>query len=167
TPQVHMTLCTTPVRARDPAGGQLTAALDTVDVDAAFAQAHVPLQPGRHVRLTVADTGVGMDAVTLERIFEPFFTTKPPGRGTGLGLAVVHGIVQSHDGAVTVESQPGVGTTLHVYLPASSSPATSFVGRDDPAARPPKGNGELVLLVDPHPPLLPLVPHPLERPPHP
>src|SRR5262249_61908666 len=136
TPQVHMTLCTTPVRARDPAGGQLTAALDTVDVDAAFAQAHVPLQPGRHVRLTVADTGVGMDAVTLERIFEPFFTTKPPGRGTGLGLAVVHGIVQSHDGAVTVESQPGGGATLHVDLPPRCSPGAPFVRRAGRAGGP-------------------------------
>src|SRR5207244_3069932 len=123
--QVIMNLCTNAIQALEPAGGQLTVALDTVDIDAPFALAHAPLKPGPHVRLTVADTGVGMDTVTLERIFEPFFTTKPPGRGTGLGLAVVHGIVQGHDGAVTVESQPGVGTTFHVYLPATSAPANA------------------------------------------
>jgi signal transduction histidine kinase len=160
--QVLMNLCTNAIQALEPAGGQLTVALDTVDVDAAFALGHAPLKPGPHVRLTVADTGVGMDAVSLERIFEPFFTTKPPGRGTGLGLAVVHGIVQSHDGAVTVESQPGVGTTFHVYLPATVGPASSVDGDGRPA-EPPRGNGELVLLVDDDPGVVRLGEHLLER----
>jgi CheY-like chemotaxis protein len=162
--QVVMNLCTNAVQALEPAGGQLTVALDTVEVDANFALARAPLKPGPHVRLTVADTGVGMDAVTLERIFEPFFTTKPPGRGTGLGLAVVHGIVQSHEGAVTVESQAGVGTTFHVYLPATAAPtALSGVNHDGRPTDPPRGKGELVLLVDDDPGVVRLGEHLLER----
>src|SRR5207237_10271867 len=86
-----------------------------------------------------------IDADTLEHIFEPFFTTKAPGRGTGMGQAVVHGIVQAHDGAVTVESRPGVGTAFHVYLPATGAPAEAAAARPAP---PPQGRGELVLLVD-------------------
>jgi hypothetical protein len=79
---------------------------------------HPALHAGPYVRLSIEDNGKGMDAATLARIFEPFFTTKGPGKGTGLGLAVVHGIVQAHDGAVVVQSQPGQGTTFHLYFPA-------------------------------------------------
>jgi CheY-like chemotaxis protein len=85
-----------------------------------------------------------MDARTRQHIFEPFFTTKPPGKGTGLGLAVVHGVVQAHDGAVTVDTAPGRGTTVHVYIPAAPAAAN---GAAAPPA-PPRGRGELVLLVD-------------------
>jgi len=162
--QVVMNLCTNAVQAIEPAGGQLTVALETVDVDAAFALSHVPLESGPHARLTVADTGIGIDSVTLERIFEPFFTTKQPGRGTGLGLAVVHGIVQSHEGAVTVESQPGVGTTFHVYLPVTAVPkSVAETDGNGRPAEPPRGHGELVLLVDDDPGVVRLGEHLLER----
>ncbi len=115
--QVLMNLCTNATHAMRTAGGVLTVQVESFDVDASFASQHPPLHPGLHARLTVQDTGHGIDAKTLERIFEPFFTTKAVGEGTGLGLAVVHGIIINHNGAITVESTVGVGTTFMVYLP--------------------------------------------------
>ena len=104
----------------------------------------------QYVRLTVADTGHGMDAITLERIFEPFFTTKPVGKGTGLGLAVVHGIVTAHEGTITVESQPGQGTTFHLYFPAQTA-AAALTEAD--TSQTPHGHGQKILLVDDEPAL--------------
>src|SRR5262249_6990089 len=89
-----------------------------VEVDADFAARHATVPGKRMVELSVRDTGVGIAAGTLERIFEPFFTTKAPGRGTGLGLAVVHGIVRQHPGAVEGSSAPGSGSTSQISLPA-------------------------------------------------
>ena len=125
-------------------GGRLTVRVDPVEVDAAFATAHPPLSPGRHVCLRVDDTGSGMPAEVMARIFEPFFTTKPIGAGTGMGLAIVHGIITSHEGVVTVESTQGAGTRLAVYLPAVDPPVTQVAG---PALPVPQGKGR-VLLVD-------------------
>jgi CheY-like chemotaxis protein len=114
-------------------------------VDAALAERHAGLRPGDYVRLSVGDTGHGMDAATIGRIFEPFFTTKAPGEGTGLGLSVVHGIMQSHEGVVTVTSQPGQGTCFQLYFPAC---ATEARDRADETAPVPRGRGERILFVD-------------------
>jgi signal transduction histidine kinase len=98
-------------------GGVLEVTLTSVEVDLNFAQMHTDLHEGKYVRLTVSDTGHGMDRATIERMYEPFFTTKAPGKGTGLGLAVVHGVIKKHDGAIIVQSERGKGTTFHLYFP--------------------------------------------------
>jgi PAS domain S-box-containing protein len=148
--QVLLNLCTNAAQAMPPGGGRIEVAAELVDVDGAMALTLVGLEPGRHVRISVIDTGAGMDAATRERIFEPFFTTKPPGQGTGLGLAVVHGIVRGHGGAVTVDSAPGAGTTVRVYLPAVQAAAPDVT---EPSLVPaaPVGRGEHVLWIDDEP----------------
>jgi PAS domain S-box-containing protein len=115
--QVLMNLCTNAYHAMQDAGGILGVVLENVDVDECSAAKYLHLQPGSYVRLTVSDTGYGMDKKTLERIFEPFFTTKKQSEGTGLGLSIVHGIVKSMGGAITVYSEPGEGTTFKLYFP--------------------------------------------------
>jgi len=125
--------------------GRMQVNLERVTVDAAYAATKPKLRPGVYARVSVSDTGCGMDPLTLRRIFEPFFTTKPPGVGTGLGLSVVHGIMDSHDGAVTVHSQPGRGTEFCLYFPAQSGE----VALDRVAmALAPRGRGECILVVD-------------------
>ena len=119
--QVTINLATNALHAMEGRSGQLTVGLAAFLPDDEFIQMHPDFRIARYARLTVADTGHGMDAKTLERIFEPFFTTKPVGKGTGLGLAVVHGIVQSHGGVITVESTVGQGTTFQLYFPSQAS----------------------------------------------
>jgi len=114
--QVLMNLCTNAAHAMQEKGGVLTVSLMTIDLDAVTAQG-LGLIQGPYLDLIVSDTGHGMDRAVMEQIFHPFFTTKGPGEGTGMGLAVVHGIVKSHGGAITVDSEPGKGTTFHTYLP--------------------------------------------------
>jgi two-component system cell cycle sensor histidine kinase/response regulator CckA len=97
--------------------GRLTVSLEAVEVDSNFAEHHPPLEPGDYLRISVIDTGCGMDGDTSTRIFDPFFTTKEAGKGTGLGLSTALGIVNSHDGTITVESAIGKGSRFHVYLP--------------------------------------------------
>jgi signal transduction histidine kinase len=115
--QVVLNLCTNAAHAMQERGGILDVSCDAVMLDAPLAQEAPGLKLGHYLRLTIRDTGHGMDRPTLDRIFDPFFTTKQPGEGTGLGLAVVHGIMQSHHGAVTVESEPGSGTGFRVFFP--------------------------------------------------
>ncbi|MDP3029139.1 MAG: GAF domain-containing protein, partial [Deltaproteobacteria bacterium] len=115
--QVLVNLCTNAAHAMGEKGGVLEVSLMNVDLDADAVAQHPGLKPGLYVRLTVNDTGHGMDRAVMEQIFHPFFTTKGPGEGTGMGLAVVHGIVKSHGGAITVDSEPGRGATFHVYFP--------------------------------------------------
>ncbi len=115
--QVLMNLCTNAAHAMREKGGILEVTLSDVDIDSETASRHMDLAPGQYQKLTVSDTGHGMDARVMERIFEPFFTTKKPGEGTGMGLSVVHGIVRSLGGAITVKSQPGKGSTFEIFLP--------------------------------------------------
>ncbi|MDE3152504.1 MAG: response regulator, partial [Gemmatimonadota bacterium] len=146
--QLSQVLMNLAVNARDamPNGGRLTIATKQLVLDQTWCDAHPGAHPGPAVMLAVSDTGIGMDATTLERIFEPFFTTKPIGKGTGLGLATVHGIVQQSRGHLTVTSEVGRGTTFAIYFASVGRVAT---GTDLEAAAPamPRGT-ETVLLVE-------------------
>jgi len=115
--QVLINLCTNAAYAMRITGGVLSVGLSEIEVDALFVSRHPDLNPGRYLRLTVSDRGHGMDMAVLERIFDPYFTTKEVGEGAGLGLSVVQGIVKNYGGAIHVTSEPGKGTTFHVYLP--------------------------------------------------
>jgi PAS domain S-box-containing protein len=115
--QVLMNLCTNAAHAMRDTGGVLDISLCPVFLDAREITSYPELQPGAYLQLTIRDTGAGIDPAIIDRIFEPFFTTKEVGQGTGMGLAVVHGIVKSHGGAITVDSKPGKGTTFHILLP--------------------------------------------------
>ena len=116
--QVLMNLCTNAGHAMEEKGGVLDVALMDTELDSGFTATHQGLKPEPFLKITVTDTGYGIKPHLLDRIFEPFFTTKQPGEGTGLGLSVVHGIVKSHGGGIYAYSEPGKGSTFHVYLPA-------------------------------------------------
>lgn len=120
--QILMNLCTNSAHAMGAKGGVLEVSLVSEDLDADEVATYHYLKPGSHLKLSVRDTGHGMDQSTMKRIFNPYFTTKEKGEGTGLGLAVVRGIVNNYQGAITVESEPEKGTTFHVYLPRLDLP---------------------------------------------
>lgn len=143
--QVLMNLA---INARDamPTGGCLTVTLESVKVDEARAVLHPGAAPGLFVRLAVQDTGAGIPEEHLGRVFEPFFTTKESGKGTGLGLATVFGIVEQHGGWLEVESAVGRGSSFHAYLPALQPSASAVVRTDEPP--PPRGGAECILLVE-------------------
>ncbi|MDB6067444.1 MAG: Histidine kinase [Pedosphaera sp.] len=137
------------VNARDamPRGGELTISTDHVQINEGYARLHTDARPGMFVRLQVKDTGGGMDAATMKRIFEPFFTTKAAGKGTGLGLATVYGIVKQHSGWIEVQSQIGQGTTFKIYFPADTRPSEEHTEIFVPAAQV-RGGGETILVVE-------------------
>ncbi len=122
--QILMNLAANAAHAMRDHGGTLSVFLTRVGFDPADDADVMELSPGQYLKLTVQDTGHGMDRSVLDRIFDPYFTTKGPGEGTGLGLAVVHGIVKNHNGAITVHSEPGTGTVFQVYLPALAREAS-------------------------------------------
>jgi CheY-like chemotaxis protein len=141
------------VNARDamPGGGRITLSASMVELDAEPGAKNPDRRPGRFACLAVSDTGCGMDASTLNRIFEPFFTTKAAGRGTGLGLATVYGIVAQHRGWVDVESEVGRGTTFRIYLPAPEKEAPS---REQSTSQPAAKGKETILVVEDDPDVL-------------
>ena len=145
--QLLMNLCTNAWHAMQGSTGQIAVGLESVALDEAAATRLGLSAVGRYAHLSVRDSGIGMDSATRARIFEPFYTTKPSGQGTGLGLSVVHGIVSSHSGAVAVDSEPGQGSTFHVYLPLVAPPADSESAAAD-ALQVPHASGQHVLYID-------------------
>jgi PAS domain S-box-containing protein len=145
--QLHQVLMNLAVNARDamPDGGTLTVTTARAAVDAAYCARNVEARPGNFLVLTVEDTGAGMSPEVRSRLFEPFFTTKPAGLGTGLGLAVVYGIVKAHGGWISVASTPGQGSTFRVYLPAVLAEAVRV---EESAPPPVRGGHECIMVVD-------------------
>jgi CheY-like chemotaxis protein len=142
--QIIMNLCTNAAHAMRAQGGALTVALGELEVYPDDVPIHPKLGPGSYLDLSVSDTGHGIHPDIMDRIFDPFFTTKIPEEGTGIGLAVVYGIVNNMGGVITVHSEPGSGTNFHVYLPKSSSEPIAESRREDAI---PTGT-ERILLVD-------------------
>ena len=148
--QIDQVLINLVNNARDamPQGGRLLIRTGEIELDRREAQQHILDQEGRYAVISVADSGHGMDRETLARIFEPFFTTKEIGKGTGLGLSIIYGIVKQHNGAITVESTPGAGSTFTVYLPLAEVPSVEAQLEEAPA---PAGGIETLLLVEDDP----------------
>ena len=154
TTQLHQVLLNLCVNARDamPAGGTLTLGIQNLEMDAQMAAGLVGAQPGRYVLLSVSDTGSGIPRSVRDHVFDPFYTTKTPGKGTGLGLSTALGIVRNHKGFIEVESEEGVGTVLHIYLPAAGKNSQpTALAPEAPFLTNVRGQGEIILVVDDEP----------------
>jgi CheY-like chemotaxis protein len=128
-----------------PTGGEFILRTERVSMRESFVTTHGYGKPGEYALITVSDSGTGMDMGTLERIFEPFFSTKEVGKGTGLGLAVVYGILKQHDGFISVYSEPGRGSTFRIYLPLTAEERREPAARED---QPVSGGDETILLAE-------------------
>ncbi|MDA3896672.1 MAG: ATP-binding protein [Desulfobacteraceae bacterium] len=156
--QVLINLATNANHAMSETGGVLMVDVDYVSFDEI--SENINLTPGDYARITVSDTGTGINKDHLEKIFEPYFTTKAVGKGSGLGLSVVHGIVRSHKGDITVSSAPGKGTTFHVYLPLSEQQSIEL---PDTSEEPLPRGTEHILLVDDEPTIVKMLQRSLDR----
>ena len=145
--QLEQVLMNLAINARDamPGGGAISIETSVARLDDGLEESQEPVLAGDYVALTVADTGVGMDRRTRERVFEPFFTTKDPGKGTGLGLSTVYGIVKQSNGHISVQSEPGLGTTFRILLPLAEGCVAQAAGNDATAIA---DGTETVLLVE-------------------
>jgi CheY-like chemotaxis protein len=145
--QLEQVLMNLAVNAQDamPGGGVVIISTKDASLDETFTRTRPELSPGNYVVISVADTGMGMDSATLARIYEPFYTTKEPGRGTGLGLAMVYGIVKQHKGYVEAESEPRQGATFRLYLPITEEEAGHEAARE---RKVPQGGSETILVVE-------------------
>jgi PAS domain S-box-containing protein len=157
--QVVMNLCSNAAYAMRENGGILEVGLAEVDIDPEMALWNPDLKPGPYLRLTVSDTGVGMTREVMERAFDPFFTTKKPGEGSGMGLSVVHGIVKICNGAITLYSELGKGTTFNVFFPRVDAQASVLAA----SPRPVVSGRERILLVDDEEPQIQSIQSVLER----
>jgi CheY-like chemotaxis protein len=147
--QVLMNLC---INSRDamPTGGRLSIETRNVEFSEEDCRQNAALEPGKFASLSVSDSGIGMSASVRERIFEPFFTTKEIGKGTGLGLATVYGIVKQHNGFIQVTSEPGQGSTFRIFLPASEIAAASENHAPVTESQPALGGDETILIAEDH-----------------
>jgi PAS domain S-box-containing protein len=161
--QIEQVVVNLAVNARDamPKGGTLTITTRNVELDRAFVQRHAGAVEGKYIAITVQDSGCGMTADVLAHVFEPFFTTKPVGKGTGLGLATVHGIVKQSGGYITIDSAPGAGTAVTTYLPSVN--VTPASAQAPAVASPAVPGSETILLVEDEPGVRQLMQRTLER----
>jgi CheY-like chemotaxis protein/anti-sigma regulatory factor (Ser/Thr protein kinase) len=143
--QMLMNLCTNAFHAMEDQGGKLDIRLQRVELDAQQLAARPSVRPGTYIELVVGDTGSGIPDGLVDRIFDPFFTTKELGKGTGMGLSIVHGIVTRCEGFVTVDSVPGQGTTFHVFLPVAAESQPAPVAPDESL---PHGSGHILFIDD-------------------